>query len=117
VKIERFFYGMVNGKIYLLKTDGVNNLLSDKNFQFLRNLRLQHSDKYLWLPTEQIIALPHITNVEDDDGRIWVQNQTLLIKIHDYLQLTNPHKFFSKFFLPPLNELPKKLEPIKVEQV
>jgi hypothetical protein len=81
VKVERFLYGMFNGKIYLLKTEGVNNLLSDKNFQFLRNLREEDSDKYLWLPTEQIVALPHIVKVEDDNGRSWVQNQTLLIKI------------------------------------
>ena len=107
---------MFNGKIHLLKTNGVNDLLSDKNFQFLRNLSEENSDKYLWLPTEQIIALPHIITVADDNGRMWVQNQTLLINIHDYLQLTNPYQLFSKFFLPPLDELPEKLEPIEVRK-
>ena len=117
MKVERFLYGMFDGKICLLKTDGVNKLLSDKNFQWLRNLRVEDSDKYLWLPTEQVVALPHIEKVSDENGRDWVQNQTLLIPIHDYIQCTNPYKLLSKFFLPILDELPGELEPIQVEQV
>jgi len=116
VKIERFFYGMVNGKISLLKTSGVNKLVSDKNFQFLRNLRVDDSDKYLWLPTEQVVALPHIIRVEDDDGRTWVQNETFLIPIHNYIQFTDPYNLLSKFFHSPLNELPEKLEPLEVKR-
>jgi hypothetical protein len=116
MKIERFLCGMFgDGKIYLLKTDGLNDVLTDKNFQYLRNLTLEYSDKYLWLPTEQVVALPHIENVEDDNGRTWVQNQTLLIPIHDYLQLTNPHQLLSKYFLPLLKEPPESLESLKVE--
>ena len=90
-------------------------MLSEKNFQYLRNLKEEDCDKYLWLPTEQIIALPHIITVTDDNGRTWVQNQTLLIKIHDYLQLTDPYKLFSKFFLPSLGDLPENFEPIEIE--
>lgn len=112
--IEQFLYGMFQGKISLLKTDGVNKILSDKNFQILRNLKMEDSDKYLWLPTEQIVALPRIVNVEDSNGRSWVQNHTILIPIHEYIQQTDPKKIFSKFFLPPLEEIPKNLEPIKV---
>lgn len=115
MKIERFLYGMIDGKIYLLKTNGVNKLLSDKNFQYLRNLKEEDSDKYLWLPTEQVIALPHIKTVSDDNGRTWVQNQTLLIPIHDYIKLTKPHEIFHKFFESVLNKPPEVFERIKVE--
>lgn len=115
MKIQRFLYGMFDGKICLLKTDGVNKILSDKNFQYLRNLQPEDSDKYLWLPTEQVVALPHIETVSDKDGRTWVQNQTLLIPIHDYIQLTNPIQALSKFFLPILDQPPESLEPLKVE--
>lgn len=116
MRIQRFLYGMFDGKICLLKTDGVNNILSDTNFQKLRKLTPEDSDKYLWLPTEQVVALPHIETVEDDDGRTWVQNQTLLIPIHDYIQLTNPIQLLSKFFLPVLAEVPKSLEPLEVSK-
>lgn len=112
--MERFVYGMFNGKIYLLKTEGVDNILSNKNFHYLKNLTEEDNNKYLWLPTEQLVAVPHITTVEDQDGRTWVQNQTLLIKIHDYLQLTNPHLLLSKFFLSLTNELPENFDPIIV---
>ena len=115
MKIERFLYGMFNGKIYLLKTEGLNTVLSDKNFQFLRNLKEEDSGKYLWLPTEQLIALPDIVTVKDDDGRTWVQNETFLIKIHDYLQLTKPNELLSKHHVLPLEELPESLEPLKIE--
>jgi len=105
---------MINGKIYLFTTNGVSDLLSDKNFQKLRTLREEDSDKYLWLPTEQVVAFPHIVTVEDQNGRTWVQNETLLIKIHDYIQLTNPNHLLSKFFSIPYETLPEKFEPLKV---
>lgn len=114
MKIERFVYGMFNGKIYLLKTDGVDKILSYKNFYYLKNLTEMDNNKYLWLPTEQVVAVPHVTKVEDGDGRTWVQNQTLLIKIHDYLQLTNPHLTLAQFFLPLSDELPESFNPIIV---
>lgn len=117
MKIERFLCGMFNGKISLIKTDGLNDVLTDKNFQHLRSLGVEDSDRYLWLPTEQVVALPHIETVEDENGRIWVQNETRLIKIHDYLQLTNPYKVLSNFpFLTPLDELPESLEPLEVKK-
>jgi len=115
VKVERFLYGLIGDKIYLLKTDDVNDILSPKNLEILRNLTEEDSDKYLWLPTEQLIALPHIIKVSDDNGRTWVQNQTLLITIHDYLQFTDPHHLFKKYFLPRLTHLPEKFEPLEIK--
>lgn len=112
MKIERFKYGMFDGKIVLEKTDGLNEVLSDRNFQRLRNLTVEDSDQYLWLPSEQLIAFPHITKAEDKDGRTFVQNKTLLIGIHDYIQLTNPNQVFSPFFKSKWN--PEKLEPIRL---
>jgi len=111
MKIERFFYGMVNGKIILLKTKRVNEILSDENFQFLRRLT-PNDNKQWWLPAEQIITLSHIEEINDGDGRAWVQNQTLLIPIQDYIKLTKPHEIFCRFFEPALHELPKTFESI-----
>ncbi len=115
MKIHRFFYGMVNGKIILLKTEGVNQILSDANFQFLRKLTPKDNNQW-WLPAEQIVALSHVETVDDNNGRTWVQNQTLLIPIHDYIKLTNPHSIFDKFFSPTFKESPEKFEPITIEE-
>lgn len=98
MKIYWFRYGMFDGKISLTKSDELNTVLSDKNFQRLRNLTEQDSKKYLWLPSEQLIALPHVTLAEDKDGRTFVQNETVLIGIHDYLRLSDPNQLLSPFF-------------------
>jgi len=114
MKIERFFYGMIDGKIYQFKTDYLRAVLSDKNFESLRNVTEEDSDKYLWFPSQQLVALPRITTVADKDGRTWVQNQTLFVGIHDYLRMTNPSKYLSKFFVPELKEVPEVFEPLEV---
>ena len=113
MKIERFFYGMINGKIYLSKTDGVTKILSDQNFQFLRKLTPKDNDQW-WFPVEQVISVSHIEEVDDDDGRTWVQNQTLLIQIYDYIELTKPTELFQNFFEPILDAPPEKLKPINM---
>jgi hypothetical protein len=114
MKIQRFIFGMFDGKVTLVKTDGVNQILSDKNFQYLRNLTPEDSDKYLWLQTEQVIAFPHITVTEDKNGRTFVQNETLLIPIHDYIQLTNPKQIFTNLFQN-RDSVPEKLEPLEID--
>jgi hypothetical protein len=114
MKIERFFYGMIDGKIYQFKTDYLRAVLSDKNFEALRKVTEEDSDKYLWFPSQQLVALPHVTKVEDEDGRTWVQNQTLVMGIHDYLCMTDPSKYLSKFFVPELTEIPEVFEPLEV---
>lgn len=114
MKIERFFYGMIDGKICQLKTDYLRAVLSDKNFEALRKVTEEDSNKYLWFPSQQLVALPHITAVADEDGRTWVQNQTLFIGIHDYLHMTDPNKYLSKFFASELKEVPELFEPLEV---
>jgi len=114
MKIERFFYGMVDGKIILLKTARVNNILSDENFQFLRKLSPKDNNQW-WLPTEQVVALSHVQEVKDNNGRSWVQNTTLLIPIHDYIRLTKPNEVFSKFFETVLTKPPENFEPVTLE--
>lgn len=91
MKVERILYGMqtADGKIALLKTPGVNNLLSFKNIEYIRNLKPADSHRYLWFKTEQTIAYPIIIDVADKDpkhgGRTWVQNQTFLVNIHEFI--------------------------------
>jgi len=98
----------------MLKTAGVNKLLTDRNLQRLRELTIDDSGKYLWLPTEQVVALPQIKTVEDKEGRTWVQNQTLLIHIHDYIRFTNPYERFSQHFQPMLNKIPEQFKTLTV---
>jgi hypothetical protein len=116
MKIEVFLYGMFNGKIRLLKTGGVNTLLSAQNFFKLRNLKPEDSGKYLWLPTEQVIAYPYVVKVSDGDGREWVKNQTLLMTIHDYLHYTNANELMASFLISMPDEFPKCLEPINLDK-
>lgn len=114
MKIERFFYGMINGKICQLKTDYLRAVLSDKNFESLRHVTLEDSNKYLWFPSQQLVALPQVRTVSDDDGRTWVQNETLIIGIHDYLSMTDPNKYLSRFFVAELKEVPDSFEALEV---
>jgi hypothetical protein len=106
---------MLNGKVTQMKTEGVNRILSDQNFQLLKNLTVADSDKYLWLPTEQIIAVPHITEAVDKAGRTFVRNETLLLLIHDFLKLTNPAQIFSHLF-EDSDEIPENLEPLEIDE-
>ncbi len=91
--IERIFYGMVNGKITMDKTPGVNTLLSDKSIEYIRNLGVEASDRYLYFKQEQVIAYPKIIPVFDEDSkRSWVQNETRLMSVHDFLEASNVGK-------------------------
>jgi len=114
MRIERFLFGMFEGKIGRVKTDGVMRLITDKNFQYLTDLTVEPENGYLWLPTEQVVALPHIITVHDEDGREFRQNETFLLPVHDYIKLT-----LRKAGLPFLHEkewpcLPETLEPLEV---
>ncbi len=96
---------MVNDKIILLKTEGVS-------FQFLRKLTPQDNNLW-WLPTEQIVAVSNVHEVNDNNGREWVQNETFLIPIHDYLNLTKPHELFKNLFMATITEQPEKFEAVE----
>jgi len=115
MRIERLFHGMIDGKVYLLKTDGLNKLLTDKSIQRLRELTIAESDRYQWFPTEQAVAVPHITMVNDEDGRVFVQNETRVMGIHDYLQWTNAENQFSKIPFTKFKTIPETFEAIEVE--
>jgi hypothetical protein len=122
MKVERILYGMQtgDGKISLLKTAGVNNLLSFKNLEYIRNLKTKDSRQYLWFKTEQTIAYPIIIDVADKDpkhgGRTWVQNQTYLVNIHEFIShvLGNGGNPFEKLVMPELEKFPDSFESINV---
>jgi hypothetical protein len=121
MKIERILYGMqtADGKIALLKTAGVNNLLSFKNIEYIKNLKPTDSRRYLWFKTEQTVAYPIIIDVADKDpkhgGRTWVQNQTFLVNIHEFLAhaLSNGNPF-ELFVLPELGKFPEDFTALTV---
>ena len=107
--IEAFIFGMFDGTIIFMKSPGVNGLVSSQNQMFIRNLPIGESGKYLWLPTEQVVAYPTIKKVADNNGRDFIQNQTLLVPIHDYLRITNANQTLSKYLVQ-TNPLPNRLE-------
>ena len=113
--IEHFLYALFpDGKLGLIKTSGVNKILTDKSMEFLRK-KTCNGEPY-WLPTEQVVAIQHIEQATDKDGREGVWNHTLLIPIGEYIRLTDPCKLFSKYFIPKISvfdKSPESLEPIK----
>ena len=122
MKVERVLYGMQtsDGKIWLRLTDGARELLTQKSLDYLRQLRPKDSGKYLWFKTEQTIAYPIVYTVQDKDpehgGRTWVQNQTFLVGIHDFLThyLNNGANPFGSLVLPELEEFPEFIEPLNI---
>ena len=122
MKIERILYGMetTTGKIALLKTPGVNNMLSFKNIEYIRNLKPADSHRYLWFKTEQTIAYPVIIDVADQDpkhgGRTWVQNQTFLVNIHEFIShvLCNGGNMFEKLVMPEYQFFPDDFNTLDV---
>lgn len=121
MKIERILYGMQtsNGKIDMLLSPGVRNLLTSKSIEHIRKLKPEDSHKYMWFPTEQTIAYPVIIEVEDKNpkhgGRTWVQNQTFIVNIHEFLSHTlNGTNLFSLLFMPELETFPENLDALNV---
>ena len=113
--IEGFVYGMFYGKIRQFKTDGVDLVISDRNFERLKKLPISATGKCLWLPTEQVIALPLVKPVSDRDGREWIQNRTLLVPIHDYLNLSKADQIIPHYFSSVFKEIDSCLEALKNE--
>lgn len=113
MKLERFFFGLIDDKVTMLKTEGVSRLLYDKSIQRLRQFTVEDSGKYFWFPTEQVIAIPHVKAVEDSHGRTFVRNLTLLISIHDYLKLTQPQKVLDAYGLT-FDERKEMLETLEI---
>lgn len=117
-KIERIFYGMVNGKITQDKTSGVTSLLTDSQIAYIRGLTVEDSDRYLYFKENhpQVIAVPKIINVFDPDSkRTWVQNETRIMTVKDYLDITSPVKvMFNSSPLLEVKELPSQFTPIIV---
>ena len=122
MKIERLLYGMQtsDGKIELRLTPGVRNLITQKNIDYIKNLKPKDSGKPLWLKTEQAIAYPVIIEVADKHpdhgGRTWVQNQTFLVGIHDFIShvINNGSNPFQPYVLPEQEKFPESFDPISV---
>lgn len=121
--LEHFLFGLfpdeIDGKdkIQLYASPGIRGVLSDRNYQILRELQQDSSHKHFWLPDEQVVALPHIETVEDSSGRTWTRNHTVVIPIHIYIQLTEPFQTFSSLFTEDLEKPENGLQQITLETV
>jgi len=122
MKVESILYGMQtsNGKIDLLLTPGVRNMLSQKSIETIRKLTPADSGRYLWFRAEQVIAYPTIISVVDQDPahgkRTWVQNHTLLVNIHEFLShyLTGSGNIFTAHVLPEQKVFPEFFDSINI---
>jgi hypothetical protein len=124
MKIERIIYGMQtgDGKIFVVKTAGVNSLLTTQSFERIKKLTSADSHCYLHFPTERTLAYSIIIDVADKDpkhgGRTWVQNQTFLVSIKDFLDYTqsgkNPFAAFDALVQPSYSQFPQFFEAVNV---
>jgi hypothetical protein len=114
--IERFIYGMFQGKISQDKTPGLNALLSDKQIEYIRNLPLEANERYLIFWKEQVIAFPKIIKIFDEKSkRSWVQNETRFITFKDYFEATSIEKtLWQNQEFTELKELPDQFNAITV---
>ncbi len=74
----------------------------------------EHGCKTKPFPAEQVVSLSRIEKVHDGDGRTWVQNQTLLIPIHNYVKLTKAQ--FNQYFDSTMRKMPETYESIEVKE-
>jgi hypothetical protein len=122
MKIERILYGMQtsDGKILSKYTDGVLKLLQPKSRESIKALQISQSRKPLWFKTEQVLAYPIIIEVEDKHpdhgGRSWVQNQTFLVHLTDFLEyaLNNGSNPFEKLTMGELDKFPESFDSLEV---
>ena len=122
--VERILYGMqtADGKIFTKYSNEsrIQQMLMPKSRALIHSLKPKDSGKYLWFKTEQTIAYPIIREVTDQHpdhgGRTWVQNQTFLVGIHDFLThyLNNSANPFESLMLPELEEFPEFIEPLNI---
>jgi hypothetical protein len=120
MRIERILYGMQtsDGRIISKYTDGVMRMLQPKSRDIIKGLKPEDSHRYLWFKTEQTLAYPVIIEVTDKDpshgGRTWVQNQTFLVNIHDFINhyLTTASNPFTQHLLPEQEKFPDVFEPL-----
>lgn len=114
MKIECILCGMQtsNGKILAKYTDGVVDMLMPKSRDVVKSWRVQDSRKPKIFKTEQVLAYPVIIEVADKDpahgGRTWIQNQTYLVNIPEFIihTLNNGGNPFESLVLPELEVFP-----------
>lgn len=123
MKIERLYYGMFTGtgKIGLMLTPKVRSLVQPQNIEYIKALQPEQSKRYLWLPSEQVVAYPVVTEVKDEregmGNRPWVQNQTFIMTVHDYISATQQQSFLSlvePHILEPLEDYPESWNALTV---
>lgn len=122
IQCEQFVFGYFPDKkaIRLIKTRNLTQQVNEATIIELcrqgGGLETEHWT-YSYLPTENLIAVTYLKPTKDDHGRNGVWNNTLFIKVLDYLKLSNPIKLFKPYTLHSAEEVPKNLEPINVSTV
>lgn len=115
VACEHFIYGLFPDGYKLLKSKGVNQLLSSQSLYMLRQLR---ESKKLWWDSERVVTVSHVESAQDQFERDGVWNHTVVVPIITYLQIIHPSELSTSYRLPNtalrLTEYPRPLPPLEV---
>jgi hypothetical protein len=124
MKIERMLCGMqtVDGKILSKYSKGVLDILQPKSRDRIKALQSKDTESCLWFKTEQVIAYSVIIDVYCKDpsqgGRTWVQNQTFLVNIHEFIPYVqsgkNPFDVFKLLVQPEYDKFPDIFDALQV---
>lgn len=115
MKLEHFTYGF-NGKDYrLTKSSGVDKQLSDAGRHHLCRLgTIQPRVVATWIPEDEVVARTYLAQKPDDYIRSAMWNHTILIGIHDYIQIQN-FDVVDKHFIREGDVAPERLEPLRID--
>ena len=120
IQCEHFIYALFNNRGYrLIKSAGVDGLVDDDNLYFLCHIGDNTPEPVtiqLRLPNEDLLAVSHVAPTEDEYGRRGVWNHTILIKLNDYLQLTQPSTMLQPYFINQTKEPPYELNPLTIKK-
>jgi len=124
---ERFIYGLFKNSGYKeIYSDHAKEFLTKQSLEQLKDLRLkkgQLSDTVtMHFPSEGVVTRSFLQSTNDVYGRNGVVNHTVLVRTADFInefpEALNPiFKMIDSQTLLDLKKPPKRLEPIKVEQV
>ena len=115
MKAEQFVYGLFDHYgIKLIKSPGLNDLLTGENIDYLCKLEKPKEYSNLW--PNGVITVTRISHAKDEYGRDGVWNHTIAVRLMDYLAYVQPSKALNLHFVDRLDEPPKELKPIEIEK-
>lgn len=117
VRCEHFIYALFPTGYKLLRSPGLDKVLSKRNLSYLCHIsdrREEEATIQIWFPDEKILSISSIHPVADQYGRHGLWNHTIIISIDDYIQLTQPSNIFKPYFISKLPDPNTALKPLLI---